>query len=134
MIALITVGVVIAAIVLGCYIGIRSYNRDQRQAEIYRQWKQDDWCARYIRACQESGHDATPIIEKVDKYNTMTVRTNEIAITQAELAVILNDLALVNSERLSLDVAADMILCVMDLRDRASTGKLTAKETRILRG
>ena len=64
----------------------------------------------------------------------MTVRTNEIAITQAELAVILNGLALTSSERLSLDVAADMILCVMDLRDRASTGKLTAKETRILRG
>ena len=64
MIALITVGVVIAAIVLGCYIGNRSYNHDQRKAEIYRQWKQDDWCTRYIRACQESGHDAAPIIER----------------------------------------------------------------------
>ena len=64
----------------------------------------------------------------------MTVRTNEIAITQAELAVILNGLALTNSERLSLDVAADFMNCVKDLRERARTGKLTAKETRILRG
>ena len=64
----------------------------------------------------------------------MTVSRTETAITQAELAVILNGLALTSSERLSLDVAADMILCVMDLRDRASTGNLTVKEKRILRG
>ena len=31
---------------------------------------------------------AAPDYRKVDRYNTMTVRTNEIAITQAELAVI----------------------------------------------
>ena len=64
MIALITVGIVVAAIALGCYIGNRSNNRDERRAEIYRQWKQDDWCTSYIRACQESSHDAAPIIER----------------------------------------------------------------------
>jgi hypothetical protein len=64
----------------------------------------------------------------------MTVSTNEVGISQAELAVILNGLALVNSERLALDVAADFVACVKDLRTRARTGKLTARETRILQG
>ena len=64
----------------------------------------------------------------------MAVSTGETTINQVELAVVLNGLALTNSERLSLDVAADMINCVQDLRERAREGKLTAKETRILRG
>ena len=64
----------------------------------------------------------------------MAVSTGETTINQVELAVVLNGLALTNSERLSLDVAADMIHCVQDLRERAREGKLTAKETRILRG
>ena len=63
----------------------------------------------------------------------MAVSTTEVGISQAELAVILNGLVLVNSERLALDVAADFMTCVKDLRERARTGKLTARETRILR-
>ena len=39
----------------------------------------------------------------------MTVSTTEIAITQAELAVILNGLALANSERLSLTYGSRLI-------------------------
>jgi len=63
----------------------------------------------------------------------MTVSRRQYnTLTQAELAVILNGLALVNSERLAIDVAADMINCVKDLRERARTGNLTARETRIL--
>ena len=64
----------------------------------------------------------------------MTISTTETAITQAELAVVLNGFGLTRGERLSLDVAADFINCVKDLRERARSGKLTAKETRILRG
>ena len=62
----------------------------------------------------------------------MTVSTNEITITQAELAVVLNGVVLTDNERLAIAVAADMVNCVKDLRERARTGKLTARETRIL--
>ena len=64
----------------------------------------------------------------------MTVSRRQYeTITKAELAVILNGLALVNSERLAIDVANDFVACVKDLRERARTGNLTARETRILR-